>query len=674
MGVSYLSISAVCTLLSFVGLQYWTELSLKKLTSDGLIGEESIEPGNAHHVLQLLLGSQATIALLANFALNVFILLILGLKTIFFAELYSSETRKLVERLINYVIYKGTFLPLVFPSTIFQAALWSTWLAILCSLKMFQALARDRLERLNASPSATPWTYFLKYLLFSYISKGLYCTTIAFCARIKLCLVIYRTLDSSMFLLLFFEPLSIAFETLQGNGISDACCGLDLSLLHLDESDCRFIMGMERLSHPELGFLFGHHDALLSAIVKRTKGFIRLRKALGALHGALPDATPEEIRAYDDECAICREPMAKAKRLSCNHLFHLACLRSWLDQGLSGNYSCPTCRKPLQMGRPEDEPNLRAVDVSNDEQLARQLSSGFDRNNPPGRTLPTGVLPNQMQNPLDGGAWRGTGLDSSWLHTWSGQGLDGAGPSTGIRSAGLGRVQMMMRHLAAVGETYTQTALEDTAWSLWPMNPSQAGTSSSTTPPASTVRYPGTVGGLHTRTVSRAANDNIASLLAMAETVREVLPHIPDELIFQALHELTGGDDRGTSDKKNDVRIRELSMAAICWLHLLSSSQKRVLRVEDNGRFGQVVTSPSKEEAEKFKLNMDSAAKGEENGNITQNSMESKTINKKMFNRYAQEAIPGSIPIKKPLVSVSDEHFGLFSDYSRPRTRPPSHN
>ena len=128
--------------------------------------------------------------------------------------------------------------------------------------------------------------------------------------------------------------------------------------------------------------------------------------------------------------------MAKAKRLSCNHLFHLACLRSWydmiyvavelvnafcmwklnrvltltlqcrLDQGLSENYSCPTCRKPLQMGRPEDESNPRAVDVSTDEQLARQLSSGFDQNNPPGRTLPTGVLPNQMQNPLDGGAWR----------------------------------------------------------------------------------------------------------------------------------------------------------------------------------------------------------------------------------------------------------------------------
>ena len=31
------------------------------------------------------------------------------------------------------------------------------------SRQMFQALARDRLERLNASPSATPWTYFRVY-------------------------------------------------------------------------------------------------------------------------------------------------------------------------------------------------------------------------------------------------------------------------------------------------------------------------------------------------------------------------------------------------------------------------------------------------------------------------------------------------------------------------------
>ncbi|KAJ0100440.1 hypothetical protein Patl1_19880 [Pistacia atlantica] len=208
MGVSYLAISAVCTVLSFVGLQWWTEFSLHKLRTDGLIGENLVDLENANHALELFLGSYATVALLANFALNVFILLILCLKTIFFVELYPSETRKFVERLINYVIYKGTFLPLVVPPTVYQMGLWSIWLTVLCSLKMFQALARDRLERLNASPSATPWTYFR---VFSVLPLVLSVDII----WIRLCLIMCRILDSSMSLLLFFEPLSVAFETMQ---------------------------------------------------------------------------------------------------------------------------------------------------------------------------------------------------------------------------------------------------------------------------------------------------------------------------------------------------------------------------------------------------------------------------------------------------------------------------
>ncbi|KAK9292403.1 hypothetical protein L1049_020370 [Liquidambar formosana] len=565
MGVSYLSISAVCTVLSFVGLQSWTVLSLEKLKSDGLVGENFIHSGDAGQALEPLLGSSATIALAANFVFNVFILLILCLKTIFFVELYPSETRKLVERLINYVIYKGTFLPLVVPPTIFQAGLWSTWLTVLCSLKMFQALARDRLERLNASPTATPWTYFRVYsALLLVLSVDLF--------WIRLCLLIYRTLGSSMFLLLFFEPFSIAFETLQAIVVHGFQL-LDIWLNHstwrtkfFDISSTGSLWEWKGILIRNLGFFldmvtllmaFGHYvhiwwlhgmafhlvdavlflniRALLSAIVRRIKGFIKLRTALGALHGALPDATSEELQAYDDECAICREPMAKAKRLHCNHLFHLACLRSWLDQGLSEIPSCPTCRKPLFGGRPEGEANPTTVDGSSDEQLARQMSSGFDRQNTSGHTLPTGLFPNQTHNSLESGAWRGAGLDSTWLHTWPGQGLDGAGPSTAVRSAGLGRVQMMMRHLASVGETYTQTALEDSAWNLWPMNPSHAAVSGAPIPPPAAVRYPGGTGGLHIRNTSRVANDNIANILAMAETVREVLPHVPDEIIFQDL-------------------------------------------------------------------------------------------------------------------------------------------
>ncbi|KAJ6933376.1 E3 ubiquitin protein ligase RIN2-like isoform X1 [Populus alba x Populus x berolinensis] len=568
MGASYLAISAVCTVLSFSVL---TEVSLDILRSDGLIVENLTNFENANHALELLFGSYATIALVVNFVFNVFILLNLCLKTIFFGELYPSEIQKLVERLINYAIYKGTLLPLVIPPTISQIGLWSIWLTVLCSLKMFQALARDRLERLNASPSATPWTYFRAYsVLLLVLSVDFF--------WIHLCYVIYRSTGSSMFLLLFFEPFSIAFETMQamlvhgfqlleiwlhhstGNSancqrfkffdairagsllewkgilIRDLGFSLDMAALLMALGHYVHIWWLHGVAlHLVDAVLFFNIRALLSAIIKRIKGFIKLRMALDALHAALSDATSEELRAYDDECAICREPMAKAKRLLCSHLFHLACLRSWLDQGLNEIYSCPTCRKPLFVGRPENEANTHTGEVLADEQLAHQINEGFDRQNTPGRALLDGAFPTQIRNSTESSPWRSAGLDSRWLPTWSGQGADGAGPSTAIRSVGLGGVQMMMRHLASVGETYAQTALEDAAWSLWPMSPSQATPSASSTPPAAGGRHPGGTGGLHMRTASNSTNDFIANILAMAETVREVLPHVPDELILQDL-------------------------------------------------------------------------------------------------------------------------------------------
>ena len=77
-----------------------------------------------------------------------------------------------------------------------------------------------------------------------------------------------------------------------------------------------------------------------------------------------------------------------------------------MDQGLSETYSCPTCRKPLFIGRPENEVNPRTGEVLNDEQLARQIGAGLDRQNNSEHTQPTGVFPNQTQNPIEGGPWR----------------------------------------------------------------------------------------------------------------------------------------------------------------------------------------------------------------------------------------------------------------------------
>ncbi|KZV41418.1 hypothetical protein F511_12146 [Dorcoceras hygrometricum] len=485
---------------------------------------------------------------------------LLGRKENFVLHAIISTQTYIIFGLVASVTHEGTFLPLVVPPTIFQAGLWSTWLAVLCFLKMFQAISRDRLERLNASPSATPGTYFRVYsaLLLVFVLDVLW---------ILLCLTIYSVSSSSISLLLFFEPSSIGFETLQAIVVHGFQL-LEIWLHHYarDGANCRLskIFDISPTGSLEewkgflirnLGFFLdimtllmalAHYlyiwwlhgmafhlvdailclniRALLSATVKRVRGFVKLRIALGTLHGALPDATLEDLRAYDDECAICREPMAKAKKLPCGHLFHLACLRSWLDQGLSESYSCPTCRKPLFTGSAESGINTTTPDMSRDEELARQMSTGIDRPNIPGHNLHPGVFPNQSQN-AEAGDWSGTGVGASWL------GLDGASPS------GFGRVQMVMRQLAAVGETYAQTALEDATWSLFPPNSSQAGTSRSAVSTGST-RYPRGSGGLHLRSTSLGTNENLANIIAMAETVREVLPHIPDEIIFQKLHEL----------------------------------------------------------------------------------------------------------------------------------------
>ncbi|KAH0902239.1 hypothetical protein HID58_041742, partial [Brassica napus] len=554
MGINYLSVSVASTALSFVGLQVLTELSLDKLISNGMIAKKSISLTDSDHALDLLLASYFTIALLAIFVLNVYILLLLSLKTLFFGDLFSVEAKTLVLRLANYIIYKGIFLPLVIPPIIFQGVLWT----------MFQALARDRLERLNASPSSTPRTYFRAYsVLFLVLSVDF--------LWIKLALMTYSTIGSSVYLLLLFEPCSIAFETLQALLIHGFQL-LDMWINHLavKNSDCRkskfldsmtagsllewkdllnrhlgFVLDMATLVMALAHFLYIwwlhglafpvvdavlllYVRALLRVILKRIKGYIKLRTALGSLHAALPDATSEEFRAYDDECAICREPMGKAKKLHCNHLFHLGCLRSWLDQGLNEVYSCPTCRKPLFAGRTENEANPRTTEVSSDELLARQL----ERQNSPGHPLATGLFPADIPNPIESDPSRDLGLDPSWLQAWSGQGVDMAGPSRASRSVGLGRVHMMMRHLASVGESYAQNALDDAAWSLWPMSPSQASTSSATVPPGGGGR---TGGGLHLRSVSSGTNESLANILAMAETVREVMPHVPDEIIFQDL-------------------------------------------------------------------------------------------------------------------------------------------
>jgi len=75
----------------------------------------------------------------------------------------------------------------------------------------------------------------------------------------------------------------------------------------------------------------------------RIADYVRYRKITSNMNERFPDATAEELDASDATCIICREEMTTAKKLLCGHLFHVHCLRSWLER----QHTCPTCRAPI---------------------------------------------------------------------------------------------------------------------------------------------------------------------------------------------------------------------------------------------------------------------------------------------------------------------------------------
>ncbi|KAL6639327.1 hypothetical protein ACP70R_023057 [Stipagrostis hirtigluma subsp. patula] len=543
--VNCLYVAAASTAASAAALQWWAASLLDE-------GE-----GGGGDWLGTVLRSRVTVALLANLAAHVFLVLVLALKTLFFVQLTSLETRKVLEHIINYVIYKGTFLPLVVPPNSQQIILWSTWLVFLCSMKMFQSLARERLEQLNASPSATPSKYFRVYAaLLLVLSADL--------LWMRLCVGFCSSCNSKLVWLLFFEPLSIAFETLQSIMVHGFQL-FDIWQRHLMDSGSDFLDFPKSYKQAagsfsewrgkltrNFGFAIdlisllmslGHYSmifwlrgmafhlvdavlllnlrALIVSFLKRIKTFIKLRKALSSLDGALPDATYDEICAFDDECAICRGPMARAKKLSCNHLFHLACLRSWLDQGLMEGYSCPTCRRPLFLSS-EGHMRSTTTEVANVQRIAEQLNIGLNQQRVPGSEHPV-----EPQNSPDA-VWRSAGLDASWVPPWSNPGMDTPSSSGAVRSVGLTGVQMMMRQLASVTDNYGHP---DASWNLWP-EPVGA---SSLVPSSSSMPDSASAAGLRLRGTAATINGSMSEVLTMLDRVREVLPHIPDELIMEDL-------------------------------------------------------------------------------------------------------------------------------------------
>ena len=61
------------------------------------------------------------------------------------------------------------------------------------------------------------------------------------------------------------------------------------------------------------------------------------------LHFSFPNV---KFNKDEEECIICTEKLINARKLACNHHFHLICISKWIEKG---NKSCPICRKEIDL-------------------------------------------------------------------------------------------------------------------------------------------------------------------------------------------------------------------------------------------------------------------------------------------------------------------------------------
>ena len=111
-------------------------------------------------------------------------------------------------------------------------------------------------------------------------------------------------------------------------------------------------------------YILSRHQFPLYLLGEIIDTFVRLGKSLQLFIQArtlinklkrLPDVNaPEDLApGVDSTCIICLEEIKQAKKLKCGHIFHLNCLRRWLEQ----NIQCPTCRDKIELDFAQVSPN-----------------------------------------------------------------------------------------------------------------------------------------------------------------------------------------------------------------------------------------------------------------------------------------------------------------------------
>ena len=305
--------------------------------------------------------SKLSVVVLGNLAFALTLVLGHLLKTMFLGTLREAEVERLYDRV------KDAIMETCLAMTIFREEFNVRFVVLFTSLlfvKIFHWLCADRVAYIETTPSTTR----LSHLRVCVLMVALVSIDTAFLNH-----AIAHTLKNgpSVLLLFGFEYVILASRVAttaakyvvnvvdgwldgawESKGTVVFYLELLTDLLHLFVYLVFFLIIFAYYGLPV--HLVRDLYVTIRNFRRRVEEFIRYRRVTANLNERFPDGSAEDLAANDDACIICREDMVfgvpgamRPKKLPCGHLFHLGCLKSWLER----QQACPTCRAPVL---PED--------------------------------------------------------------------------------------------------------------------------------------------------------------------------------------------------------------------------------------------------------------------------------------------------------------------------------
>ncbi|KAF2074967.1 hypothetical protein CYY_003752 [Polysphondylium violaceum] len=313
-----------------------------------------------HTAVKELLSNHGNLAIVINTIFTLLILFGKLIQYIFFGQLRDIESRNLNDRLMTYVISKLIFIFAAKEPELGPLLVWGFWFSILCCLKLFSLLSRDRFEYLNTFLPNTHAKIHFKLLL---LLVGILSANLLW---FYFSILVFFNEGVSNLMLLNFECFTIFFETIQ-TLIKYSIHLFDMSSEGVWDKRGQYIYYTEfstdsiilagtcaHLIHIVIiqGFtptllhivLLCYFKMVFTNLNRKIAAYRNYCKLTSTMDNWYLGVSQKDLDNFHDDCAICREKVTlTAKKLPCAHIFHHSCLRAWLEQ----HHSCPTCRRSL---------------------------------------------------------------------------------------------------------------------------------------------------------------------------------------------------------------------------------------------------------------------------------------------------------------------------------------